>query len=170
MRGFKDLKERLFKPERPLIRKLDPQDMGILWAAYKSRSFNLPEGLTQEDFVSKMEEVLSNYGAVWVVDDRNKAFSKGKGQVGLVMTSSVDLIVEAKFSFFKWASKKNILRAAAAFLNMMTYSNKTGICMIRTKSEQRVLPDHLSKYGLLYYMGRAAEDEYLYSVRGRASK
>lgn len=173
--GFKEKRERLFKPERPLIRKLEvksgddySKDMSVLWAAYKAKSFNLPEGLTQEDFVKAMEHHLSQFGQVWVVDDKNKAFKDGRGQVGLVLSSSVDLIVEARFSFFKWATKRNILRAAAAFLNMVTYSNKTGICMVRARPEQRVLPDHLSGYGLLYYMGKASESEYLYSVRGRA--
>lgn len=173
---LKNKRERLFKPERPVVRKLEildgdsySKDLSVLWAAYKAKSFNLKDGLSQEGFVKEMEAHFSNYGQVWVVDDRNKAFSGGKGQVGVVLTSHVDFIVEARFSFFRWASKRNILRAAAAFLNMVTYSKKTGICMVRAKSEQRVLPDHLGKYGLLYYMGKSADNEYLYSVRGRAS-
>lgn len=143
--------------------------MSVLWAAYKAGSFSLPEGLSQEEFGRAIEGEFSRFGQVWIVDDRNKSFTSGTGQVGLVLSSSVDLIVEAKFSFFKWASRKNILRAAASFLNMVTYSKKTGICMVRTRAEQRVLADHLGKYGLLYYLGRSAENEYLYSVRGRAS-
>jgi hypothetical protein len=174
--SYKEKRERLFKPGKPVIRRLEildgdsySHDMGVLWAAYKAKSFQLPEGLSQEDFVQEIEQYFSKYGQVWIVDDKNKSFESGQGQVGIVLTSHVDLILEAKFGFFRWASKRNILRAAAAFLNMVTYSKKTGICMVRAGSAQRVLPDHLGNYGLLYYLGRSAENEYLYSVRGRAS-
>lgn len=170
-------KERLFKSGKPVIRKLElvsgetySKDVAVLWAAYKAKSFSLPEGFTQEEFVKAIEQYFSQFAQVWIVDDVNKSFSSGRGQVGLVMASNADLIIEAKFGFFKWASKRNILRATAAFLNMITYSGKTGICMVRTDAAQRVLPDHLKDYGLLFYMGQSAQNEYLYSVRGRASR
>lgn len=144
-------------------------DMGVLWAAYKAGSFAMPKDMTQEDFVKAMEAYFANFANIWVVDDRNPSFAKAQGQVGLVMTNSVDLIVEAKFGFFKWASKRNILRGTAAFLNMVRNSTKTGICMVRTSETKRVLPDHLEGYGLLFYIGKVSPTEYLYSIRGRAS-
>jgi len=144
-------------------------DMGVLWAAYKAGSFAMPPGLSQEAFVKAMEDYFSNFAQVWVVDDRNTAFSKSQGQVGLVLTNSIDLIVEAKFGFFKWASKRNILRGTAAFLNMVRNKQETGVCMVRTTDARRVLPDHLQNYGLLFYVGRVSPTEHLYTLRGRAS-
>jgi hypothetical protein len=31
------------------------------------------------------------------------------------------------------------------------------------------LPDHLKRYDILYFVGKAADNEYLYSIRGRGS-
>lgn len=144
-------------------------DMGVLWAAYKAGSFNLKPGLSQEGFVKEIEGFFSNFSQVWIVDDRNRSFSKDKGQVGLILTNAVDLLIEARFGFFKWATKRNMLRASAAFLHMVKSSSKTGICMVRTTKDKRTLPDHLKDYDLLYYVGKTSTDEYLYSIRGRGS-
>jgi hypothetical protein len=175
-KAFRKEVSRLFKSGKPLVRRMEildgetySSDMGILWAAYKAKSFNLEEGLNQEDFVKAIEQYFSNFGQVWIVDDKNKNFSKGRGPVGLVLTSTMDLLVEARFGFFKWATKRNVLKCSAAFLNMIRNSTKTGICMVRTEKDKRLLPDHLKSYGLLYYAGRVSENEYLYSVIGRGS-
>ena len=172
----KERRDRLFKPERPVVRRLEifdgetySKDMGILWSAYKAGSFHMPPDLKQEDFVKAIEDQFSSFHQVWIVDDRNKAFQKGNGQVGLVLTQVTDLIVDARFGFFKWATKRNILRTTAAFLNMVKHSTKTGICLVRADREQRVLPNHLKDYDLLYYVGKSSEKEYLYSIRGRGS-
>jgi hypothetical protein len=175
-KAFRKDISKLFKNGKPLVRRMEildgdtySSDMGVLWAAYKAKSFGLPEGLKQEDFVKAIEQQFSNFGQVWIVDDKNKSFSKGSGPVGLVLTSNMELLVEAKFGFFKWATKRNVLKSAAAFLNMIKSSTKTGICMVRTEKDKRVLPDHLKSYGLLFYAGRVSANEYLYSVIGRGS-
>lgn len=141
--------------------------MGILWAAYKSGSFNMPKELGQEEFIKQIEGVFSSFKDVWIVDDDNRNFSKGRGPVGLVMANSVDLLIEAKFGFFKWATKRNMLRVMAAFLNMIRSSRKTGVCMVRTSKDRMTLPNHMKKYDLLYFVGRVSENDYLYSIRGR---
>ena len=172
----KERRDRLFKSSRPLVRRLEvmdgeqySSDMALLWAAYKAGSFHLPEGLSQEDFVKAIEEYFANFKQVWIVDDRNESFSKKNGQVGIVLTNSVDLLVEARFGYFKWATKRNILRMTAAFLNMVKHSTKTGVCLVRTTKDKMKLPDHMKKYDLLYFVGRVAPNEYLYSIRGRGS-
>lgn len=143
--------------------------MGWLWAAYQAGSFALPKELSQEDFVKEIEKCFSQYSQVWIVDDRNSNFKSGKGPIGLVLTMIIGLIIEPRFNFFKWASSRNKLRSTAAFLNMVKHSTKTGICLVRTDNENRNLPDHLKPYDLLYYLGRSGDNEYLYSMRGRAS-
>jgi hypothetical protein len=170
----KERRDRLFKNGKPLVRKLSllngegySKDAAILWAAYKAGSFSLPPDLTQEQFIEAMEAFFSRFAQVWIVDDKNPSFSGKQGQVGLVFTNMVEMIVDAQFGYFKWATKRNILRSTASFLNMIKNSSKTGICMVRT--EKRTLCDHLKDYDLLYYVGRSSEKEYLYSIRGRGS-
>lgn len=173
----KERRDRLFNGGKPLVRRLEildgeaySSDMGVCWAAYKAGSFNLPEGLSQEDFVKSLEEHFSQFAQVWIIDDRNKNFTKEKGQIGLVLTNNVDLVIDAKFGFFKWATKRNILRSSAAFLNMIKHSTKTGLCFVRAEKDKRVLPDHLKDYDLLYFVGKVSDNQYLYSIRGRGSQ
>lgn len=172
----KERKERLFKKSRPNVRRLEildgeqySNDFRILWAAYKAGSFNMPEEMSQTDFVKVMESDLGRFEKVWVVDDANKSFRDGKGPVALICTNSLGLVIEPSSVFFKWATKRNILRCSVAFINMLRYSTKTGICMVRCPKSLRKLPDHLRGYDMLHYVGKAADNEYLYSVRGRAS-
>lgn len=172
----KERRDRLFNGGKPLVRRLEildgegySHDLAVIWAAYKAGSFKLPENLTQEDFVKEIENYFSKFAQVWVVDDKNQNFSTKNGQVGIVLTNTADLIIEAKFGFFKWASKRNILRATAAFLNMVKHSTKTGICLVRTDKEHRTLPEHLKDYELLYLVGKVSQNDYLYSIRGRGS-
>lgn len=172
----KVLRERLFKRSRPQARRLEildgesySKDLGVLWAAYKAGSFKFPEDLTQEDFVVQIEEVMKSYQHSWVIDDENKAFSSGRGPVALVGANTIGLIVEPRIMFFRWASKRNVLRASIAYLNMIRHSKKTGIVLVRTEKNRMVLPDHLKRYDMLYFIGKADDNEYLYSIRGRGS-
>ena len=172
----KERRDRLFKKGKPLARKLVilngegySKDVGILWAAYKAGSFEFPEGMTQEDFVAAVSGLIDQYGQAWIMDDVNISFSDKRGQVCIVFATIVGLLVEARFGFFRWATKRNILRVTASFLNMIKNSSKTGICIVRTDKDRRNLCDHLKQYDLLYYIGRSAENEYLYSIRGRGS-
>jgi hypothetical protein len=173
----KELRERLFKKSRPQARRLEildgdqySKDMGVLWAAYKAGSFSMPTLLSQEDFVKLIEESFKEFQHMWVIDDDNNAFSSKRGPVALVGANSVNLIVEPKFLFFKWASKRNALRSVVAFLNMIRNSKKTGIALVRTTKDKMTLPDHLKKYDMLYFIGKSAENEYLYTVRGRGTE
>jgi hypothetical protein len=170
----KERRERLFRKSRPAIRRLEildgeaySQDMSVLWAAYKAGSFTIPAGLSQEKFVEAIEQGLEGYAQSWIIDDKSKSFAAGHGQIALVGTNTTGMIVEVKPLFFKWASKKNILRASVAFLNMLRHSKKTGIVLVRTQKEKMTLPDHLKQYDLLYFLGQSDESEYLYTVRGR---
>lgn len=171
----KELRQRLFKKTKPVIRRLEimdgeqySRDMGILWAGYRSGAFALPEGLDQQAFVDAIEQRLSGFDAVWMVDDKNRSFSAGFGPIAIVGTTTAGLIVEPRAIFFRWASKRNVLRASVGFINMLKHSKKTGIILVRTRRDQMKLPDHLKAYDMLYYLGRSDVNEALYSIRGRA--
>lgn len=170
----KGRRERLFRSGRPVIRRLEildgdqySKDMGVLWAAYKAGSFPIEAGMSQEQFVRAIEE--SPYQQTWIIDDKNKSFSSGHGPVALAGTNAAGMIVEVRGVFFKWASRRNILRSSVAFITMIRGSKKTGIVLVRTPKQKMTLPDHLKQYDLLYYMGQSDENESLYSVRGRGN-
>lgn len=171
----KERRDRLLKRDKPYVRRMEildgetySNDMKILWAAYKAGTFKLPE-MSQEEFVAVMEKELSAFQKVFVVDDNNKAYGKGRGPVALIGTNVMGMVVEPKAVFFKWASKKNILRASVSFLNMIKHSSKTGACFVKANKEKRALPNHLKEYDMLYYVGKVSDSEYLYSIRGRGS-
>lgn len=173
----KEFRERLFRRSRPEARRLEildgesySRDLGVLWAAYRAGSFpKFKEDLAQEDFAKVIEQVVSGYQHVWVVDDDSAAFSSGRGPVALVGANTSGLIVEPRTLFFRWATKRNMLRASVAFLTMIRHSSKTGVVLVRTERARMTLPDHLKRYDMLYFVGKVADNEYLYSVRGRGT-
>lgn len=173
----RERRERLFRKTRPLVRRLEmldgetySRDAGVLWAAYKAGSFvDLPADLTAEQFGETLENLQKTFDQVWVIDDFNPAYKDRRGPVALACTKSFDLVVNAEGVAFKWASKRNVLRCAASFLNMLKHSKKTGICMVKGAKPQVPMLKHLAKYDLLYYVGKPSEGEWLFSIRGRGS-
>lgn len=145
------------------------KDVSILWAAYKSGSFPLPEDLGQGEFIDNLEQALTQFSATWVVDDDSSVFSSKRGPVGMVSVSTVGLIVEPRFVFFKWATKRNMLRLVVSFINMIRHSKRTGLILVRVPQAHKSMPDHLKKYDMLHFIGKSAPNEYLFSVRGRGS-
>ena len=175
----KENRVRLFKRSKPTVRSLEildgegySRDVGVMWAAYKAGSFtNMPPDITQEQFLLFVENMQKRFNKVWLVDDRNKAFpSSGSGPVMLVGTNTNGLTITAEGMGFKWAKRANILRSVAAFLNMIRYSKKTGVCFVRGKRDVLPLLHGLKKYDVLYYVGRVSVDEWLFAIRGRGSE
>lgn len=173
----KEKRTRLFKKGKPHFRKVDllnldgsyGEDMKILWAAYKAGSFQAPEGMSDAEFADWIVNQSRSFQTLWVGEDESKAFKSKKGPVGVVGMNAQGLLVTLEGQAFKWATKKNILRLCVGFLHMITKSNKTGVCMVKGSEQSRSLLDHLNGYGLLFYIGKTSQTEYLYSVRGRGS-
>lgn len=175
----KENRNRLFKRSKPVVRSLEildgenySKDVGVMWAAYKAGSFQqLPKDLTQEQFLMFAENLQNKFQKVWLVDDSNKAFkSTGKGPVMLIGTNANGLAVTAEGIGFKWAKKANVIRAATAFLNMIRYSKKTGVCLVKSNKTDLPFFHGLKKYDVLYYVGRVSADEWLFAIRGRGSE
>ena len=172
----KERKDLIFRKSRPEIRKFAlmdgehySKDVGILWAAYQAKSFALREGMTQEEFMVEIDATMHGFQNIWIIDDDTKTYTSGRGPIGLVGANASGLIVEPRFMFFKWATCKNVLKAMVAFLSKVKGSLKTGIILIRTDKERQVIADHMKKYDLMFFVGKSAENEYLYSGRGRGS-
>jgi len=167
----------LFRCSRPLVRKFVikegdayTKDIGVLWAAYKAGSFaELPDDLDEAGFLLAIEEMQKAKGQVWMIDDFNPAYKDKRGPVAMACTSSEELVVMAEGCAFKWATKRNVLRCSTAFLHMIRRLRGTGICMVKCNKATTTLMKHLEKYRILHYVGRTAQDSYLYAARGSAS-
>lgn len=171
----KEKLRKLFLKSRPDVRPLKimdgekySKDAGILWAAYKAGSFTIEPNMTQEQFMMAIDATIKGFATVWIIDDDTKAYSSGRGPVGLVGSNSAGLIVEPRFTFFKWATCRNVLKATVAFLHKTRRAVNTGIVLIRIDGEKRGIAEHMKKYGLLFFVGKSDQNEYLYSGRGRA--
>lgn len=171
----KERRDRILK-NRPNLRELQlieddhyGKDMGLLWAAYKKGSFNLPDGLEQSEFALAIQHQLSNYDKVWLVEDSNKAYSSGAGPVGIIGTTTTDLSIEAVGKPFAWATKRNVIRGQVAFLNMVKHSKKCGVLFMRADEKSYRLFKAMQTYDLLFLVGRVAQGSWLFSMRGRGS-
>lgn len=171
----KDKRDRLFRKGKPTFRLIEildgeqyGKDMGYLWAAYKAGSFKMAGGFNESQFASEIEKLCSE-AKVWMAEDKNKSFRSGAGPVAMLVTLHNGLIVEPRAVHFKWASKKNIVRVVVGFLNMLRYSKKTGICMVKSNKEDVRFFQKMKGFDVLHYMGKPSDTEYLFSVRGRGS-
>lgn len=171
----KDRRASIFRQNKPRVRPLEvmdgdnyTKDIGVLWVAYRGGSFpKLPKDLTQDEFLKFIERLQAQFQKLWLIDDVNPAFpTSGRGPVMIVGTSNTNLLVRAEANALAWATKRNLIRCAVAFLQMIRHSKKTGVCMVSAKKEHRNFFFHMKKYDLLHYIGRVADNEYLFSVRG----
>ena len=144
--------------------------MGILWAAYKAGSFtDLPADMAQEQFAEAIEALERQFDHVYLIDDFHSAYKAERGPVALACTKSEDLAVSAEGVPFAWASKRNKLRSAAAFLQMHKHMKTTGILFVKGRADAVPMMRHLHKYDLLHYVGKPRAGEFLFSMRGRGS-
>ena len=93
-------RERLFKKSRPLVRLYEQKDNGFLWAAYLKGSFDLPEGLSQAEFLPAVAEKWGGFPLVYVIEDENKGFKSGKGIIALVPVWTDGWVYEPTVKFF----------------------------------------------------------------------
>ena len=165
----KENRKKLFRKSRPFIRPFVFSDMGWLWTAYKLGSFNIPSGLDQPTFAAEIQARLGLHETL-IVDDDSSKFKSKRGPVALICATDDGWRYEPVFMFFKWATKRNMLRVAVSFFHMSSLSSKVGVCLVRC--EKSALLEHMKKYGVLFPrgkipMGRINGDEYIYSILGR---
>lgn len=167
----KEKRDWLFKKSRPLVRPYETKDSGFLWAAYLNGSFDLPEGLGQEEFLVEIAKKF-DYPIIWVVEDDCKGFKSGRGVVALIGILTDGWVFEPRTHFFKWARKRTLLRVAVAFLQMIRHQEEVGVCVVRTLKKDFAFMKHLQKYGVLYLRGRLPKgsqegDVFIFSIDGK---
>jgi hypothetical protein len=154
------------------VRKYETSDLGFLWAAYKNKSFPMPDGLNQEEFVAEMVNRFGAFNLLWIIEDDNEQFKSGKGQISLVGIKTDGWTFEPMIYFFKWATDDNILRAAVAFFHMLRYKKEVGVCLVKAIENEKFLYDKMKDYGVLHFRGRIPYglpqgDAFVYSINGR---
>ncbi len=127
------------------------KDVGILWAAYKAGSFDYPKGLEQQDFVDLLFKNLSVYDSIWIADDKNRAYPSGRGPVALFGVKADEWVIRPEVSYFKWATKRNILRVIVTFFQMTRYSKDVGLCVFGSTPESRNLYNKMKQYGIFVW-------------------
>lgn len=172
---------RLFKSSKPFIRPAMlvqeggfGDDMGILWAAYKAGSFPLiNSGMEMPDFAKAMIAIALTLHEMAIVEDDNKSFQSGRGPVAIIGIRSDGWRHEPHVDYFKWATKRNILRVTIQFLQMARYSKEVGVLIVRSLKDTSGLFMRAAKdYGVLNFVGRVPHgtprgDEYLFSTMGK---
>ncbi len=142
------------------------RDMGILWAAYRAGSFDLPEGWDQNEFAEKMVSHLSLFDSIFIVEDQNPAY-KGRGAVAVILVCADRAIVRPDIDYFKWATRRNVLRTTVAFFQWIRYSKDVGLCVFGSTQKSRKLYERMREYGIMVwhigngYFGLAGRKECL---------
>ena len=168
-------KKEIFKESRPNVRPFIPMDngepsadMGILWAAYKKGSFNLPE-MKEKEFLDLMFQALTQYHFAWLIEDENPGFRSGKGPVGFVGAKFDGWKANPDFEFFSWATQQNQLRSVISFLQM-TKHKQVGICVVSALEKNialfRAVPEYIPSFKYVGVIPSGREgNEYLFSMR-----
>lgn len=134
---------------RPVFRALTDQDMPIMCVAHERGAFALPASTTPDELAAR----LRSWDGVLVVDDENANFNAGKGPVALVKVSFDGWKLTPEVIKFPWATKQNLLRCTAAFLDDMKRSKDVGVCLVWCKETSLKLMDRMVDLRLIYRSG-----------------
>lgn len=172
---------RLFRRSKPTIRQARlftdsgyGEDMATLWAAYKLGSFPLMENqdMTQDEFGKFIAATCMGLNDAVMVEDDSRSYSSGRGPVAFIGIRSDGWRVEPHVDYFKWATKRNILRTTVGFLQFIRYHKQVGVCVVRCLSPHVNLFKRASAYVVLsgpfrIVNGTPRGDEYMFTVAGK---
>jgi len=165
-------KKRLFKGDKPFIRRFELEDMWILWAAYKEGSFpEMPE-MDKELFYSVIRSRLSNYQCLYLVEDNNKKWKAGRGPICIIGANSDGWKYLPHVEYFKWATKYNIIRTTVCFLNWISFQKDVGICIIESLENTVNLFKYMKSFIGLNFVGTIPGGDprgtvYVFSLLGK---
>lgn len=106
---------------KPIVRQMTVSDMRWLWAAYKLGAFRelTDSGLSQDGFMELFAEILEEAEFDWMLESRGK---EGPRPVGFILGTpmAAGRGIEPFVFWFPWATTRNQLEAAAAFLKVVS--------------------------------------------------
>lgn len=124
------------------------KDMGIMWAAYVAGGLEYPKDLSQEDFADVLLHELSVFDSLFIAEDNSSAYESGRGPVAIWGVKTDAALIKPEVMFFKWASKRNILRVMVSFFQMVRYSKDVGVCVFIATKASRNMYMKMRDYGL----------------------
>lgn len=131
------------------------KDMAIMWAAHKAGSFQLPD-VPQEDFAQAILDTLVQYESAWIVEDDNSKYSSGRGPVAIILVKTDGFVIRPDVDYFKWASKRNVVRTTVAFFNWVRFSKDVSLCVFGSTPESKPLYWRMRELGIMVtYVGNA---------------
>lgn len=107
-----------------------------------------------------------------MIEDDHLGFKSGRGLVGVIGVRTDGWTFIPEVLFFKWASKRNVLRSAVSFFQMIRHQKDVGVCEVRTTKKDFPFMKHMQKYGLLYVRGMIPKGSpeggvYIFSIEGK---
>lgn len=156
LKTLRERRERLLKRGEPFVRPLDlAKDAWVLWAAYDLKSFpSLPRGLKTEQLFELVGAWAKRHSQVLLIEANHKFYREKRGPIAMVTIDNFDWQIEPRFDFFFWATKRQRLAAAVAFLQMIRHTRKVGVCVVRVDEKDVPFCEHIAeRYELLEKCG-----------------
>lgn len=126
----------------------------------------------QSEFLLEIGQKYGSFDLLWIVEDDNRNFKSGRGQIGLVGIKTDGWTFSPSAIFFRWATPKNILRSLVGFFQMIRYQRNVGICRVEVLEKDVKMLQRLKNYGVLFFRGRIPSgskegDLFVFSIQGK---
>ena len=126
-------------------------DFAILWAAYRMGGLDarrFPEGLDRDGFLDRMSESVGPSNVADMLIAAKVRAKQTPFPVGVVFGSTDGWLIFPKVLWFPWATARNRLEAALAWVNERRRTHQVYLDVPNSKADRR-LPEVLCRYGVL---------------------
>lgn len=108
---------------KPRVRQLRDSDWRFMWAGYEMGMWrdNIPMNLPFSAFQEIMLELLGEAVSDWIVESR---FQEGIAPIGFFIAQSRGEAIEPYVEWFPWATARNKIECAVAFLKEVSKQQK----------------------------------------------
>ena len=140
-------------------------DFEVIWEAYKSKSFDLPE-MGKLQFVAWLANARKRYQEFLIVEHRSKP-------IAFVGAYFDGWKYEPHVEFFASATKREVIESSVEFFTRLKRLDTVGVVVVKALEGSKNLFDHVCKHGCLEYVGLMQKgdyrgNEYIYSTAGNA--
>lgn len=154
------------------MRHIQERDFAYLWAAYRKGKFRdmIGDNLGRAEFAESIVTILELFNHEWILEAPNlNVPSDGMVPVGIVVANGDRRFIEPHVDWFPWATDRNKVEAALAFLSRVSTQYKV-LAFVRPEDKEFYI--QMCRYGQLtmgckildYYA--SGEDAYFFYTRG----
>ncbi|MBT8459788.1 MAG: hypothetical protein KJN60_08985 [Boseongicola sp.] len=135
------------------VEPIDEHHLKYIWAAYRMgglEKLGIEDGISSSEFPQAFTQFLmNNYHAGWVI---SAPTHKGVIPVGMIFGQVCGpMILIGDFTWFGWASKRNIIEATATYFRQL---KEDVVLIMYVASRDREFFDYMKQLGLLRSIGR----------------